>query len=157
MPEMHAEALEYVGFWLRVGASLIDTVLVVVICVPLVTWVYGPQYWTSSGLIAGPADFLITWVLPAIAVVLFWVSRQATPGKMVISARIVDATTGGKPSTGQLVGRYLGYYVSMLPLMAGFLWVAFDPRKQGWHDKLAGTVVVRPRRDGHPAVQFGKD
>jgi len=32
--------------------------------------------------------------------------------------------------------------------MAGILWVAFDPRKQGWHDKLAGTVVVRPRRDG---------
>jgi uncharacterized RDD family membrane protein YckC len=34
----------------------------------------------------------------------------------------------------------------MLPIFLGFVWVAFDRRKQGWHDKLAGTVVVRPRR-----------
>jgi uncharacterized RDD family membrane protein YckC len=34
----------------------------------------------------------------------------------------------------------------MLPLMIGFIWVAFDPRKQGWHDKLAGTVVVRSKK-----------
>jgi len=89
--------------------------------------------------------------LPAIAVVLFWIYRQATPGKIAISARIVDARTGGKPSTKQLVVRYLGYYVSTVPLMLGILWVAFDPRKQGWHDKLAGTVVVRPRRRGPAA------
>ncbi|MDH4312499.1 MAG: RDD family protein, partial [Gammaproteobacteria bacterium] len=50
----------------------------------------------------------------------------------------------------------LGYYVSMLPLMAGIVWVAFDPRKQGWHDKLAGTVVVRPRHRGPARVDFPK-
>jgi len=148
------EELEYVGFWPRVGASLIDTVLVVVICAPLLLWVYGPAYWESTRFIQGPADVLINWVLPAIAVVLFWIYRQATPGKIAISARIVDARTGGRPTTGQLVGRYLGYYVSMLPLFAGFVWVAFDPRKQGWHDRLAGTVVVRPRRHGPQAVAF---
>jgi uncharacterized RDD family membrane protein YckC len=71
--------------------------------------------------------------------------RQATPGKMAIGARVVDATTGGAPSTRQLVIRYLGYYVSTIPLLLGLIWVAFDPRKQGWHDKLAGTVVVRPK------------
>ena len=64
---------------------------------------------------------------------------------MAISARIVDARTGNRPSNGQLVGRYLAYYLSMLPLFAGFFWVAFDPRKQGWHDKLANTLVVRAR------------
>ena len=42
--------------------------------------------------------------------------------------------------------RYLGYYVSAIPFGLGLLWVAFDPRKQGWHDKMAGTVVVRRRR-----------
>ncbi len=94
----------------------------------------------------GPADFLLNWVLPAVAVVLFWVYRQATPGKIAIGARIVDARTGGRPSTGQLIGRYFAYYVSMLPLMLGFIWVAFDARKQGWHDKLANTVVVRATR-----------
>jgi uncharacterized RDD family membrane protein YckC len=89
--------------------------------------------------------------------VLFWVYRQATPGKIAIDARIVDATTGEKPSTGQLIGRYLGYYVSTIPLLLGFVWVAFDPRKQGWHDKLAGTVVVRPKHRGPTPVKFEAD
>jgi uncharacterized RDD family membrane protein YckC len=91
-------------------------------------------------------DVLVNWVLPAIAVVLFWIYRQATPGKIAIGAQIVDAGTGGKPSTRQLLIRYLGYYVSTIPLFLGLLWVAFDPRKQGWHDKMAGTVVVRSKR-----------
>ena len=83
------------------------------------------------------------------AIILFWVARSATPGKMLIRARIVDAATGGKPSIGQLIGRYLGYYVSMLPMFLGFVWIAFDQRKQGWHDKLARTVVVYdPKKTG---------
>ena len=146
MPIVESEELEYVGFWPRVGAALIDTLLIMLLTVPLVTAIYGKQYWLSDTWFKGPADFVINWVLPAIAVMLFWVYRQATPGKIAISARIVDAATGGRPSTRQLVGRYFGYYVSIIPLMLGILWVAFDPRKQGWHDKLANTVVVRSRR-----------
>lgn len=146
---------EYVGFWARVGASIIDTILVVVICFPLVTWIYGRDYWSSTALVQGPADFLINWVLPAVAVVLFWIYRQATPGKMAISARIVDARTGGRPSNAQLIGRYFAYYLSMLPFFLGFIWVAFDPRKQGWHDKLAGTVVVRARKAASQGERAG--
>src|SRR5512134_1444722 len=104
--EVDVEELEYVGFWPRVGAALIDTLLVLALCIPLVTAVYGRQYWLSSDLIQGPVDFLITWVLPAVAVVLFWVYRQATPGKIAIGARIVDANSGEKPSTWQCVVRY---------------------------------------------------
>ena len=151
---MDSEELEYVGFWARVGASMIDTLLVMVICMPLVTWYYGADYWLTAAFIRGPADFVINWILPAVAIVLFWIYRQATPGKMAISARIVDAKTGGKPTTGQLIGRYLGYYVSTIPLLLGLIWVGFDPRKQGWHDKLAGTVVVRPRVRGPQPVKF---
>ena len=99
----------------------------------------------------GPADFLINWLLPAVAIVLFWIYRQATPGKMAIKARIVDARTGAKPKPGQLMIRYLGYYVSTIPLGLGLIWVAFDPRKQGWHDKIAGTVVVRSKHSGRSA------
>lgn len=142
--------LEYVGFWLRVGASLIDTVLVAMIAWPVLTAVYGREYWTSDVLLHGPVDFLVSWVLPAVAVLLFWTYRQATPGKIAIGARIVDAGTGAAPTNGRLFIRYLGYYVSTLPLLLGFLWVAFDSRKQGWHDKMAGTVVVRPRRRRRP-------
>jgi uncharacterized RDD family membrane protein YckC len=137
---------EYVGFWPRVGASLIDTVLLAFICVPLITAVYGTDYWSSESVIVGPADFLINWILPCIAVLLFWTYRQATPGKMAISAQIVDASSGARPTTRQLVVRYLGYYVSTIPLLMGLVWVAFDKRKQGWHDKLAGTLVVRKRK-----------
>jgi uncharacterized RDD family membrane protein YckC len=137
---------EYAGFWVRVGAAIIDTLLLSIIILPVLTAVYGSAYWSSDRLIQGPADFLVSWVAPAIAVVLFWIARQATPGKMALGIRIVDAGTGGKPRNGQLVLRYFGYYVSMLPLFIGILWVAFDSRKQGWHDKIAGTVVVRTKR-----------
>jgi uncharacterized RDD family membrane protein YckC len=157
--EMNANTddLEYVGFWPRVGASLIDTLLIAMICWPIVTWWYGWRYWASDVFIKGPVDFLLTWVFPAVAIVLFWVSRQATPGKMAIGARIVDADTGGAPGTGQLIIRYLGYYVSTIPLCLGLIWVAFDPRKQGWHDKMAGTVVVRAKHRGPEPVRFGHD
>jgi uncharacterized RDD family membrane protein YckC len=151
---MDFEELEYVGFWPRVGAALIDSLLILMVTAPLITWVYGRDYWTSERLVQGPADLLINWILPAIAVILFWIYRQATPGKMAIRARLVDATSGQAPSTRQLVIRYLGYYVSTIPLLLGLVWVAFDPRKQGWHDKIAGTVVVRPRRRGPAAVSF---
>ncbi|MGB6452763.1 MAG: RDD family protein [Steroidobacteraceae bacterium] len=156
--------LEYVGFWLRVLASLVDTVLLLIVTVPLLRLIYGRAFdplgfdLTGSDLTAsgpgGPANLLFDWVLPAVAVVAFWIGRQATPGKMLISAQIVDADTGAKPDFGQAVARYIGYFISTLPLCLGFVWVGLDPRKQGWHDKIARTVVVRPRRPGVEPVRF---
>lgn len=140
-----AAPLEYAGFWSRVLASLIDSVLVCIVVLPILLSVYGTEYFEFGRVIAGPLDFLLTWVLPAIAVVLFWVYKEATPGKMALGMRVVDATSGGPASTAQYVGRYFGYFVSILPLCLGLLWVGWDARKQGWHDKLAGTVVVRRR------------
>jgi uncharacterized RDD family membrane protein YckC len=151
---MERSDLEYVGFWPRAAAMIIDTLLLGVICWPLLSAVYGPRYWTSGGLIKGPADFFISWIFPAAATLLFWQFRQATPGKMAISARIVDASTGRAPSTGQFVGRYVGYFASILPFCVGLLWVGLDQRKQGWHDKLANTVVVRLKNRGPAAVRF---
>ena len=158
---METAALEYVGFWARAGATIIDTVLILMVTTPLMLafhgdsyWVYSDSYWLYTALTEGPIGFLVTWVLPAIAVIIFWMTKQATPGKMVISATIVDADSGNTPTTGQLIGRYLAYYVSSIPLGLGFLWVAFDRKKQGWHDKLAGTVVVRPKHRGSEQVTF---
>jgi len=107
---MESDELEYVGFWARVGASVIDTILIGIIIWPLLTAVYGTAYWTDEGLVKGPMDFLLSWVLPMFAVLIFWVAKQATPGKMAISAKIVDARTGETPSTGQFIGRYLAYF-----------------------------------------------
>jgi uncharacterized RDD family membrane protein YckC len=147
MPE---EELEYVGFWARVGASIIDTIAVMLVVTPLLIAVYGKDYFSGmhGSLLAGPADFLVSWVMPAIAVIAFWLYKQATPGKMVISARVVDAATGNPLSTGQAIGRYFGYFVSAVPFGLGLIWVAFDSKKQGWHDKMAGSVVVRSKKQG---------
>jgi uncharacterized RDD family membrane protein YckC len=156
--------LEYVGFWLRVLASLVDTVLLLIVTVPLLRLIYGRAFdplgfdLTGSDLTGsgpgGSANLLFDWVLPAVAVVAFWIARQATPGKMLISARIVDARTGAKPGLGQAIARYIGYFISTVPLCLGFVWIGLDRRKQGWHDKIAGTVVVRPRRPGVEPVRF---
>jgi len=134
----------YVGFWKRTGATIVDTLIVMLVTVPLLFALYGPAYFSrpSEEGFAGITDALIQIVLPAVFAVLFWKFRGATPGKMLFGARIVDAATLGPPSTGQLVGRYFAYILSILPLMLGFLWIAFDRRKQGFHDKLARTVVI---------------
>lgn len=153
---MDAELVEYAGFWVRVGASLIDTVLVTLAMLPFYVLFAGSRAWSIGGpsLGSGAADFLISWVVPALVVIVFWLTRQATPGKMVFGARVVDARTGGTLGLGQSIGRYLAYFVSTVPLGLGLLWVAFDGRKQGWHDKLAGTVVIRTRRATTQPVQF---
>ena len=154
-PEPAQENLEYVGFWARVWAAVIDTVLVLLVTTPLLGFYYG---WNRVLGLAGDVEGwyanLVSWVLPAIAVILFWRYRSATPGKIAIGARIVDARTGGLPSSAQLVVRYLGYFVSTIPFGLGLIWVGIDARKQGWHDKLARTVVVREKRGPQP-VRFG--
>ena len=134
--------MEYVGFWKRVIASLIDTLIIVIFTLPLLWAFYGSAYFSSDKTVHGVADVLISYVLPAVFVIVFWHFKSATPGKMAISARIVDATSGGPPSTGQLIGRYFAYFVSIIPLCLGLIWVGLDKRKQGWHDKLANTVVI---------------
>jgi uncharacterized RDD family membrane protein YckC len=135
---------KYVGFWPRFGAFLIDALLLVAITWPLSYLIYGWEFLTSEQFIVGFADFILTYIVPAMAVILFWVRYLATPGKMAIKAKIVDAKSGGPPTIGQFIGRYLAYNISLLPVGLGYLWIAWDSRKQGWHDKLAGTVVVRP-------------
>jgi len=133
--------VEYVGFWLRVLAQLIDLFALLFLVVPLTVWYFGDGWTEAQGLSA----FAINWIAPGVLLMVFWRARGATPGKMLISAVIVDADTLGAPSPLQLAGRYVGYYVSMFALFVGFVWVAVDARKQGWHDKIARTVVIRRR------------
>lgn len=137
---------DYAGFWIRVGAAFIDSICIMLVTWPLLYAIYGEAYFENDSFIAGPADVLISWVLPAVGSIAFWLTRQATPGKMAVAIKIVDAKTGGKLSMGQSVVRYLGYFIAMVPLGLGLLWVAFDARKQGWHDKMAGSVVVGVKR-----------
>ena len=136
--------IQYVGFWARLFATLADSVLLLVVIMPLLYLAYGGGYFAAGGGGGGGfLDVLLNFVLPIAATLVFWRYKSATPGKMLVGAVIVDADSLGAPSMGQLVGRYFAYIPSMLALGLGFLWIAWDPRKQSWHDKLAGTVVVR--------------
>ena len=137
--------LKYVGFWKRTVAGLVDTFLILLVIFPILIWVYGIEYLNNEHMEKGSFDFIINYVFPTIAVILLWKYYQATPGKMIFKATIVDAKTGGTPSLRQLIIRYLGYIISTIPLGLGIFWVAFDKKKQGFHDKLANTVVVQPK------------
>lgn len=130
------------GFWIRLLATIIDSILLIILTFPILLLVYGSDYFQSAELIKGPADFLVTYVLPAVLVIVFWILCRGTPGKLILGLRVVDAHTGEKLDLLQSVIRYLGYFLSTLPLCLGFLWIAFDSRKQGFHDKLARTLVV---------------
>lgn len=136
----------FVGFWNRTAAALLDSVLLLVVMLPIQQMLTGAALGLPGDGPPGVQDLVVNYLLPAVAILVFWKFRSATPGKMFMQAEIVDAATGGKPTSRQLVLRYLGYYVSTLPFLLGLLWVAFDARKQGWHDKLAGTVVVSTAR-----------
>jgi uncharacterized RDD family membrane protein YckC len=140
-------AVEYAGFGRRLLAVLIDVMLILCITTPVVGAIYGWDYLLdeSRSLVPRPAEFLIAYVMPALATLVLWKTRQSTPGKMLLSMKIVDAQTGGAMSTRQMVIRYFAYLVSAIFLL-GYFWVAFDPRRQGWHDKLAGTLVVVTRQ-----------
>jgi uncharacterized RDD family membrane protein YckC len=137
--------IQYAGFWSRTFATVIDSI-----------WLYGIIYtilWFLLGTdIFSPdarytmTQFAFEWVIPLIVVMAFWIIKSATPGKMLFQMRIVDAETLQPVPPARLLVRYLAYFISMLPLCFGLLWVAWDKRKQGWHDKIAGTVIVRGKQ-----------
>ena len=133
--------MEYAGFWQRALAFLIDWLIVVVISMPIIVVAFGAEHF-SLDPVRRSGDLLIALVVGLI-IVGFWRYCGATPGKLAVGLKIVDAKTGSPATTGRLVIRLLSYLVSALPLYLGFLWVAVDRRKQGWHDKIAGTIVVQ--------------
>lgn len=134
---------EYAGFWIRLAATIIDALLLMIVTFPILIAIYGREYFDNTNVIVGSADIVISWVFPVVATLVFWLKKQATPGKLLLSLKIVDATTGRAPHPTQYMVRYLAYFLSAMMLLLGFLWIGIDRRKQGLHDKLAGTVVVR--------------
>ncbi len=133
-------SLAYAGFWQRFAAFVIDWLIVSVISVPVMVLAFGAEYLSLEP--SAHAWDLMTTLLVAVAVIAFWRYWGATPGKLAMDIKIVDAKSGARPSTARLVVRFLCYFLSAAPLYLGFLWIAIDRRKQGWHDKIAGTVVI---------------
>ena len=158
MTDLSAETAEYAGFWVRLWASLVDTVIYLLLTTPLLLAIYGWDYFDLAedtyGFIAGPADALISFVIPFAITLWMWMKYKATPGKMLFSLKIVKTDIGEALTLKESVIRYFSYFAAAIPLCIGFIWIAFDPKKQGWHDKIAGTVVVRSRLRGTEPVRF---
>ena len=132
----------YAGFWRRFLALSVDTLIISLIGVGI-SFSLGtdPLAETKSNL--QTIDRVLTWVMTISYSVLFWVNYDgATPGKRLMAIKIVNVD--GKPiNYGVAIIRNLGYLISAVPLGLGYLWVAWDKKKQGWHDKIAHTYVVK--------------
>ncbi len=143
--------VRYAGFWRRVGASLVDTLLLVIVLVPLALLLR-----LLGGAPGGLVPLLLNDLLPMVLIIYFWVRFRGTPGKRLLECQVVDARTLKSLTVGQGVLRYLGYVASALPLGLGFLWIVWDPRKQGFHDKIAGTLVLHRPGGSVSDEDFGK-
>lgn len=140
--------IHYAGFWRRAVALLLDVFLFFILTAPVLYLIYGREYFAMDAtndapvLFQGVMDFLITKVLAVVLIVIFWRLVYATPGKQLMHLKVVDAESFERISWMQALVRVLCYLVSMLPFYLGFFWVLWDKRKQGFHDKLAKTVVI---------------
>lgn len=134
----------HAGFWVRVGAHLLDWLLIFLVLLPIAILLGAMEVsfniQGNTSIVA--LGIFIEYILPFTVIMAFWRYMSATPGKRALKLKIVDARTGGKPTTSRFVGRYLAYYLSAIPLGMGFIWVAIDKEKRGWHDMISGTRVV---------------
>jgi uncharacterized RDD family membrane protein YckC len=144
-------AARFAGFWIRALAFLIDSVVIGLIVTIVSAGRTGALAWAN-----GPA--LDAWrALPETLVGLIyltvlwsWIGGGRTVGMRVLGLRVVGAD-GGPISLPAAVVRWIGIVLSAAFLLIGLAWVALDARKQGWHDKLAGSFVLRGG-DGNDAL-----
>lgn len=153
MTDSQTAAPHYIGFWARFVAFLVDSIVASIIITPLVVSLIGEidlaNYDLSDPVQVNALLMKLTTQLSldllfmGTIFVLFWIFKNATPGKMMFKAVIVDAETLAAPSVLQNIVRYLAYFLSLAPFGMGFIWIGIDERKQGWHDKIARTVVIK--------------
>jgi uncharacterized RDD family membrane protein YckC len=119
------------GFWQRFGAAFIDGLI---LGVPLNIVI----------LVINPAVGYALYILAAIAYFTYFEGGPTgqTIGKKALGIRVIDLATGGPLGNTRGFIRYIGRYVSSIVVLLGYLWMLWDPEKQTWHDKMAGSVVV---------------
>ncbi len=129
---------KYAGFWIRLLATIIDGIILSI----LGRILFGSE---TANMQDGTANVSFTgWqtLVPILYTIGFWGVLSTSPGKMLFGLKIVNEK-GEKLSWKTAIIRYLGYIVSWITLGIGFLWIAFDKKKQGLHDKIAKTYVVK--------------
>jgi uncharacterized RDD family membrane protein YckC len=143
MPGWH-----YAGFWVRFLAFLIDAIALGLLTSALIPF-WGPQIEvTGTG---ANATFHINAAANAVGTLVglayfigFWSWRGQTVGMMPFNMQVVGVADGKKIDPVRGLLRYVGFIIAAIPIFIGLIWAAFDSRKQGWHDKIASTVVIRP-------------
>ena len=142
----------YAGFWRRVAAAILDGLIVGVVMVPLTLAVgSGDTYAEASrSTAASSISTVITWLYYAL---MESSAKQATLGKMALGIIVTDLE-GRRIGFGKATGRHFAKILSALILGIGFLMVAFTQRKQGLHDILAGTLVIRGQAPSMPATSI---
>lgn len=141
-----ATSAPYAGFWIRVIAFLTDAIIIGVIISALSVGRAGMVTWDHWLELTSWRNFIDT-VASFAYFTLMWstVGGGRTIGMRLLGLRVVGAD--GQPiSYGLAVIRWLGMLLSAAVILIGFIWVAFDARKQGWHDKIASTFVVHEAR-----------
>lgn len=139
MTDTLPDSFHHAGFWLRVWAKVIDSVLVLIIQILVIfTFVYNDPYsddslWPTFWL------FVVNWVFYA---AFHASSLQATPGKLLLGIKVVGLD-GERISFGRALGRGLAEILSYMLLLIGYIMAAFTRRKQALHDLLADTLVIR--------------
>lgn len=89
-------------------------------------------------------DVRITYAFSAYLIVIIyaWVKFQTTPGKRLMSLRIVQFENRQPPTKKQFALRSIGYVIAAIPFGLGYLWIIFDKDKRGLHDYMSGTQVI---------------
>lgn len=146
---------ELAGAGVRLVAYLIDTVIVAIIA-GVLGFIFGSsigssmQIRTYADLIAAQQTLetmgsIIGLVVYFIYYIVFWTNSGQTPGKQVMGIQVIHRD-GRLLTTGEAIFRLIGYYISGLVLCIGYLWIFFDDKKRGWHDFMAGSLVVRAEK-----------
>lgn len=141
--------MQYGGFWVRVVAYVIDTIVLMVVLFPLL-FIFGTSTVettsTSFSTSAQSDSPILNLVFTLIALGYFAglesSSMQATLGKRAMGLVVTDAN-GRRISVLRAIGRYFAKFLSSLILFIGFIMVAFTGRKQGLHDLICSTLVVQ--------------
>lgn len=146
--------LEYVGFWKRLLAYFVDALILGLVGGGMGFYVNISAGNTTGGL-AGEMTWLqsfISFIVGAGYYIFFWVNQNGqTLGNRLLAIRVIREDN--QPfDVGTGVVRYIGYLLSTVALFLGFIWVAFDSKKQGWHDKIAKTVVVKTEGKSHVGI-----
>ncbi len=147
-----APGIRFAGHGARLVAYIIDTIVVTVLMfVVLLVFgalVTGAAVSGSAGLAVGGGLLLVLAVV-ALALLyfpFFWARGGQTPGMKLFRIRIVRDRDGGPISGGQALLRLLGYFVNGVVFYIGYVWILVDKRRRGWHDLIAGTVVIEDQR-----------